>query len=208
MTPRSLFGTAALLVATLTAFSGFAITVGRQMPINPAMAGFNVNCEQRPRPCWYGIVPGETTVAETHRIVTELGYEPSHRPSFGYITYGLVESAIPCSLNITYRSSTAPIATIQFHDCTRLQFGDLANQWGQPNTLMPGKKANALQYRSIIEIILQNKTTSPFNPISEFSLKPNLPVQDALAPMWRGFRPQAWYCRDLYELFGIGNRIC
>jgi hypothetical protein len=205
---RPILGTAGLLVLMLTVFNSLAVMIGQRQPLNPILAGFSTPCENRSMPCWYGIVPGETTVAETQRIVTELGFEASHRPSFGYINYGIVNSLFPCRLIVTYRSSTAPIATMQFQECTLLKFGDLASQWGTPNTLMPGPEANVLQYRSVIEISLQNKTTSLFNPVSEFTLKPNLPTQDALAPMWRGFRPQAWYCRDLYKLFGIGSRTC
>jgi hypothetical protein len=52
------------------------MAVGTTQPLHPAMQGFVQGCENIPQPCWYGIVPGETSVAAMTQTLRELGYQP------------------------------------------------------------------------------------------------------------------------------------
>src|SRR5262245_33041521 len=57
------------LVLSLT-----ARVLGTTQPPNPALRGFTEGCEDKPQPCWYGIVPGVTTAEEAIELLDEQGY--------------------------------------------------------------------------------------------------------------------------------------
>jgi hypothetical protein len=42
--------------------------------VNPALRGFIEGCEDKPQPCWHGIVPAQTTSDAATTILTSLGY--------------------------------------------------------------------------------------------------------------------------------------
>jgi hypothetical protein len=48
--------------------------IGTTQPPNPALRGFVEGCEDKPQPCWYGIVPGVTTAEEARSTVQNVGY--------------------------------------------------------------------------------------------------------------------------------------
>src|SRR5262245_35743303 len=58
-----------LLVILFGGMNTLALVVGMQHPTHRALDGFTVGCAGRPQPCWYGIVPGLTTVEEAHQLV-------------------------------------------------------------------------------------------------------------------------------------------
>jgi hypothetical protein len=57
-----------LCILALLALNMAARTLGSTEPPNPALEGFTVGCEGKLQPCWYGIVPGVTTVEEATTI--------------------------------------------------------------------------------------------------------------------------------------------
>jgi hypothetical protein len=56
--------------------------VGAGQPLNPALSGFVEGCEDKPQPCWYGIVPGQTTDAEIYRLLAFAGEPEFSRSIF------------------------------------------------------------------------------------------------------------------------------
>jgi hypothetical protein len=50
------------------------MALGSLQPLNPALAGFDIGCEDKPQPCWHGIVPGFTTVEEAQGILENMSY--------------------------------------------------------------------------------------------------------------------------------------
>ncbi len=67
-----------LSLSFILAFGLFNVIVrgiGEIQPPNPALAGFNEGCEGKPQPCWYGIVPGVTTMREAKQISTQAVFQ-------------------------------------------------------------------------------------------------------------------------------------
>ena len=72
--PRLLLKFVFLIILLLT-FTTFAVrAVGKTQPANTALQGFTEGCAGTPQPCWYGIVPGVTTVAESHEVFAHYPY--------------------------------------------------------------------------------------------------------------------------------------
>jgi hypothetical protein len=59
----------ACLIFTLTARA-----IGTTQPTNPALRGFIEGCENKPQPCWYGIVPGVTSDQDAAELMLKAGY--------------------------------------------------------------------------------------------------------------------------------------
>lgn len=71
---RLLLKSILIFTLTFTAFSLAARVLGSTQPPNPALEGFTVGCEGKPQPCWYGIMPGVTTVEEAKQMLIAKGY--------------------------------------------------------------------------------------------------------------------------------------
>ncbi len=98
MVLRPLLVLACLASVMLVALNLLASKLGSLQPPSPALAGFVEGCEDKPQPCWYGIVPGVTTANETLQIIDSLGYElPITRP--GHVRV-LIEDSPLCSFEV------------------------------------------------------------------------------------------------------------
>lgn len=159
-------------------------------------------CMDRPQPCWYGIVPGVTTVAETQRIVLGLGYTPSRRSSYGIITYGLHERVIGCTLQATYDESTGPIRSLHFRDCTGIRVGDLIMALGRPDWMQPQAQRSILIYETGRDLLVEGQAVSPYSPVTEFNLHRPYTVEYVGAITWRGFVPRGHSCRQQRAQYG------
>jgi hypothetical protein len=59
----------------MLALAGFAARIaGHALPPPVALAGFHRGCEEKPQPCWYGIVPGITETAAAAAHLQQAGY--------------------------------------------------------------------------------------------------------------------------------------
>jgi hypothetical protein len=66
---------AVIITFVLIVTSLAARTLGSTQLPNPALRGFTEGCEDKPQPCWYGIVPNITTVAIANDVLTRMGYK-------------------------------------------------------------------------------------------------------------------------------------
>jgi hypothetical protein len=178
-----------------------ARTLGSTQPPNPALKGLTEACVGIEQPCWYGVIPSVTTVAETQRRLLALGYKPSQRGSFGIITYGRQDHIIACQIQARYIESTGPIIALHFQDCDGLQFGDFVNALDFPDMLVIGTENHAVRYQPGLEIVVAGTRFSPYRAVTNVELLPNLAVRSTLGVTWRGFRFRAHYCND--PLYGF-----
>ncbi len=45
--------------------------LGRMRPANPVLEGIFVGCDVEPQPCWYGIQPGKTALADALTLIQQ-----------------------------------------------------------------------------------------------------------------------------------------
>jgi len=182
-----------------------AIAIGGQSPPHLALRGFLTDCEDKPKPCWYGIVPGETSVAEAQEILNGLGYTPSRRSSYGIITYGAMEGMIDCTVQATYRESTGPIRALRFRDCSAIRFGDFGITFGRPDRLLLDLNQHSVIYDRERNLFLEGRRLSPYNPVAHFELSTEYVSWTGIVE-WRGFIVRARYCRE--QLMRYGHQGC
>lgn len=94
-----------ITVVCLT-FMLVARTIGTTQPPNPALRGFVEGCEDKPQPCWYGIVPGVTTVEEGQSLFNQYGIETQlteiHRGLTALNELAIVDSSTLFGCEIAY----------------------------------------------------------------------------------------------------------
>jgi hypothetical protein len=73
--PRFLLKFLLLITFTLTATNLAARALGSTQPPNPILRGFTEDCEGKPQPCWYGIMPSVTTTEAGKKILDAVGYK-------------------------------------------------------------------------------------------------------------------------------------
>jgi hypothetical protein len=136
---RSQFKLALILVAVLMVVSLGAKAIGALQPPNPALRGFVEGCEGQPQPCWYGIVPGVTTLEEAN-ILNDLDCTPgqgSMNARFGtYLRYSCNAQPPIYQIDIAYPfDMSGPTITSITVWTTDLYVGDFIKGAGLPQKI-------------------------------------------------------------------------
>jgi hypothetical protein len=63
------------IIFVFLALSLTARSLGSTQPPNLALRGFVEGCEDKPQPCWYGIVPGVTNLPVAEQAIIHQGYQ-------------------------------------------------------------------------------------------------------------------------------------
>lgn len=177
--------------------------IGLMQPPSTALQNFSDQCEGLPRLCWYGIVPGRTTVADVQGVLTETGYTASRRSSYGIIHYGVRKTLIDCDLQAHYSDSTAPIQRLRFQNCFGIRFGDIASLFGLPDEVLADASSLTLFYPNGLRVRLFAPPFSLYTMISGFELRNDSRILDSFVVDWQGFRAPIWYCYDQFKVHGV-----
>lgn len=108
-----------ILVFTLigVAFSLVARTLGSTQPPNPALRGFTEGCEDKPQPCWYGIVPGVTKREYVITLLAKnMGYDID--PAYLMLTQLSIWSYEPPICDFALDNDGYVISKITLHLCS------------------------------------------------------------------------------------------
>lgn len=196
----------------LTLFLTIAIAakaVGSLQPINPAMRGFIEGCEDKPQPCWYGIVLNSTTIENAH-VLTELNCV-SNQGTFdsrlGFVLH------YACNINspiyqidigqpLDLSSSKIPSVTAWV---TNVTVGDFVNYFGEPKQV----DVDFFLYGGVFLDFGQNIYGYVDEPLGNVDLKSEVSnysvgmVSSNVTLDWRGFIPMWRYCQ-----LESNSRIC
>jgi hypothetical protein len=120
------------LVAILLTVSLAAKAIGSLQPPNPALRGFVEGCEDKPQPCWYGIVPGQTVTAQVVTTINALRH-------------------VPCDITLIQSSHMNRILSIELQKCHNFQLADLVLEFDSKmptgtkiSGVIIGREVNAL----------------------------------------------------------------
>lgn len=196
-----LYGAATALMFPL--FIGFIVVMrlfGITQSLHPALAGLGNCVEAEALQCWYGIIPGVTSVADAQRTIAALGYRYGISNQNGDTYLAPIGSGW-CDVRINHYSG----ATVRnvFLSCreARIRIGDMMGLVGEPQRMdvdfvfaMLRNPERGLAYRV-------QSWTSPYDLIDNIDL--SLPYVLSNHPhSWHGFISKTDYCR--FEPGGAG----
>jgi hypothetical protein len=167
--PRFLLALTVTLTALTFALSLTARAWGETQPPHPALRGFVEGCEGVPQPCWFGIVPGKTSIGEA---VVLLGEKPFIHTSLTPIrllpirlTPAEQDTGCILTLSVRYPDEDVPtddrtVAGIAFEDCVGISFGGIGALRGVPNNLVEDcwNMGQTVIYRDGIDVYLYPPT--------------------------------------------------
>jgi hypothetical protein len=119
------------LVVILLTFNIAAMVIGSLQPPNPALRGFIEGCEDKPQPCWYGVVPGVTTAKNATEILSGIDN-----------TF--------CDAHLISDTYVQTIEAIELKECEGIRVGDLLLQFGMgiPSSVYPSVFVYVSIYRT------------------------------------------------------------
>jgi hypothetical protein len=97
--------------------SVIARALGTTQPPNPALRGFVEGCENKPQPCWYGIVPGVTRRQDViTQLAKNMGYDID--PAYLMLTQLSIWSYEPPICDFALDNDGYVISKITLHLCS------------------------------------------------------------------------------------------
>jgi len=184
------------LVAILLTVSIAAKAIGSLQPPYPALRGFVEGCEDKPQPCWHGIVPGVTLADDARKIVEGLGYVLNDTNSTEvYLFNG--SSAFCRGVMLVHPDDKASISLLMFSHCSNFVLGAfsllglptlITKSYPKSSTVTLAEFYNVmvnwckgctnLSAHSKVELVYISTTINRFSGVP-----------------WRGFAPQWRYCQ-------------
>jgi hypothetical protein len=177
--------------------------LGYAQPTNPALAGFTTGCEGKLQPCWYGIVPGETTVAEAEVMLAAHEYTLLNVRNGSDIklraTSALSHCPIDLSMTILSPKELSTITRITVA-CEHIKLGDVTPYMGAPHSAKLCFAPAEFQYDNAISLRAQD-TFDSFSAFMPVTLVFRRPSGDPAHPnRWHGMMP-IWRYKQIEQLF-------
>lgn len=198
---------AVFIILLLTVVNLAARALGTLSPPNPILRRFTVGCEGQAQPCWNGIIPGVTPIADAQARVEAQGYTLFNIANNNLYFTNRQDGVSPpqtCSnIRLSIESESRPITSIVFTGCQELLVGDLA-RLGLPQKII-GTYIKMGDYFSteIVEYeVVEGRNTyhewSPFSKAASLYIgSATFGIQHTIESrgyVWRGFTPRWRFC--------------
>lgn len=196
MQPR-FFVSISVIVSVLALFNMLARFIGASYPPHPALAGFRDTCTGKPHPCWNGIVPGVTTLAETRQIMAYAGSGVTlfNDLTESYTVYFIPPMPSPVCVAL-FQMNKRVVGRIQLQMCkeANVQVGDLTTVFGLPQRLVLVSPPNLGYGQVAVNIINWRAQFTPDSQVSFINLLQPYSA-NRIFYGWHGFVPAWRYCQ-------------
>jgi hypothetical protein len=187
-------------ILVFTALTLAARTYGAAQMRDPVLAGFIERCDGRPQPCWYGIVPGETSMQEVRSIMEQYSQVREIRP----VTFGIAYQFS----NTDHVFFDSLYNTTVYHMVLKLDnhisVGEVLSTIGMPDHILFRRTQSPIMYTFDFEkaqllIIVLEPPLDMLSPHQNVSML--LDINSLTSPFpgtsyrWRGFAPHWKYCQ-------------
>lgn len=184
-------------IALFTSANVLMAELGRIQTPPAALDGFGDACAAIPQPCWNGIIPGQTTIDETRRIMAYAGSGVTLFDDLteSYVLYFIPPRPTPLCM-ILFQMDETIVSRLQLQVCkeANVKVGDLTATLGVPGRLIVVPPQNLVYEGVSITIEGWRARMLPTSRVSFISLlRPTArrrPFFD-----WHGFVPEWRYCQ-------------
>jgi hypothetical protein len=174
-----------------------ARAIGTTRPPNPALRGFVEGCEDKPQPCWYGIVPGVTTVEEALHTMEVMGYPRSlaDQREFDIIYRHVGENNIMVDFyNYPVLELDHNIAkAIYFRDLGDMRLSDVLDFFGTPTRVILFNHDYFMVDPYVSFELVGHYAASLSQPIWNLNISSLRPPDSNAGIPWRGFAFEWFY---------------
>lgn len=207
--PRFLLALTVTLTTLTFALALTARTWGETQPPHPALRGFVEGCEGKPQPCWYGIVPFQTTFEGVRSIAEREGWiELSPDPNKGfawldYLRYRVTSLSETCefAFGSDPESDTTQVVEITLIRCP-LRFADVLKAYTDINGILvrPGVDFSEVFFDQLHVVAVFDGYLTPFLEVTLYIRTYNITENMGTVTMlnWEGFKTWHEYCRGYF----------
>jgi hypothetical protein len=172
------------------------IALGRTQPLNPTLAGFVEGCDRLPQPCWYGLVPGDTTPDAARARMERLGYTFRKEHSSSRVLTFMSAHRMPGCVNIYLSGSQQPINRLGLY-CFDLTVGEVIAVLGKPGHLAFDLPFGHFLAYPHLTLDIPETALSPRNGVHSIYVDAaeRLYLSRMTASPWAGLAPRWRYCQ-------------
>ncbi|MBI1281162.1 MAG: hypothetical protein GC179_23755 [Anaerolineaceae bacterium] len=190
--PRLLFKLMPLVISLLMILILVAHIFGSTQQTSLALRGFVEGCQVLPQPCWYGIVPGITTLEESKAQLLSHGYVLASNST---VQLSATKITDDCQKAVIVLDSHVKQISISL--CERVALGDFVRQFNQPEYIMLDPLS--IWYGGEIQLIFGRNARfsdalSYYTPLQEIILFPLKSSVPQLRQPWLDVLLQRKYC--------------
>ncbi len=181
-----------MAIMTLILFGGLTLTavrIGSQQPTQEGLDGFREDCAGRAQPCWNGIVPGQTSLADAQQLIpwNQTASESSAAETRYYLDFPNAPSI--CRVIVDALANIISWVEIEYCDSTPMHIGDVVAALGLPARILGADREMGYGGDSTNDF----GWWSPFDHASAVNL---VSTGSTPAPSaWFGFIPKWRYCQ-------------
>ncbi|MEZ4670296.1 MAG: hypothetical protein R3E39_20510 [Anaerolineae bacterium] len=187
-----------LLLPAISIFLLFSLSaraLGSTQTPYSALAGFLTGCEDLPQPCWYGIVPGKTSLETARQILTRNGYR-NERPLDQITTMmDAPENSGLNSVNLVHRGSY--LWLVGLYPRAGLPLRYVASALGSPEGIVSNSPhvVVSLAYGARLRVAINESTNARFSLFSSHIKYVTLTAEPVQMLPWHGFMALWRYCQ-------------
>lgn len=195
---------AVIMSLMVLALINIGIAFGGTQPVNPTLIGFQQGCQSQP--CWYGIIPGQTTLGAGRTILEQRGYDQAQSEvelQDFLIVYAAPDQSPGC-VDVFYGRELGYVGVLMLH-CLQLRAGDVAAMLGSPiHWRQPQPGIVEWHYDRFVIQLAYGWHSSLYAPVQHIRLL-NETIPNQTRFFWRGFLPHWKYCQHESELAGCNT---
>ena len=175
-----------------------ASALGHFRPTNPVFDGIHLGCEGQSQPCWYGIRPGKTTMADALRIVSQTHFVKMNKNDY-MVTLVYRNANMRCGVEL--RSEAGFVDTITILNCLDRQVGDVVKAMRNANHTVPFSMGmlDATMHEEISDSFVDYLPCLGYTPYGQIIGMPlSAPgEQSPPAPAgWHDYLPYGWFVHE------------
>jgi hypothetical protein len=125
------------LVAAFAVINAVVVVLARARPTSTAMRGFATDCENKPSPCWFGIIPGKTTFTEARQRLQQAGYltgllnnDPLNQQYF------YSNTLVPGCVRVSFIRDTNMVTYLRLYCLKNTSVGEITTSLGRPSAIV------------------------------------------------------------------------
>ena len=187
-----------IILALFLAGSVAVKALGSLQPSNPTVRGFTEGCDDKPQPCWFGIVPGIADLSFSEHTIIQQGY---HRIE-GNSDYsvGFTGDQNNDFDKVILWHSSGVVDAVSLLSPTNMKLGDAIALLGKPSgviSFLDAKNFVGLTYpdQNFSMAIVRSNASLFEKAITGFFLATPAFNSPSLLTSWHGFVPKWRYCQ-------------
>lgn len=180
---------------TLSASSLAARALGSTQSSSQSLPGFSLGCEEKPQPCWHGIVPGTTSFDTARQLLSRYGYTNERALDQITTVFDAPAGSNLTSVNLIHQGNQ--LWMVGLYPRARLSLSTAISVLGSPDGMVANRPhvVTGLAYGPKVRVALYESAPGRISPFAAHIKYVTLTSEPVDVLPWHGFVPVWRYCQ-------------